>query len=81
MAQQSARRGWDNQGFPLCFEHATGDLDPVRELRVGAALSHIGGNSQHRMAVTLKLSGAGFENYLARRSCSLWASPGPPNGR
>ena len=23
---------WDNQGFPLCFEHATGDLDPVREL-------------------------------------------------
>jgi len=32
MAQQSARRGWDNQGFPLCFEHALGDLDPVREL-------------------------------------------------
>jgi len=32
MAQQSARRGWDNQGFPQCFEHATGDLDPVREL-------------------------------------------------
>src|SRR5690242_21594953 len=32
MAQQSARRGWDNQGFPLCFEHAMGDLDPVREL-------------------------------------------------
>ena len=32
MAQQSARQGWDNQGLPLCFEHATGDLDPVREL-------------------------------------------------
>jgi len=32
MAQQSARRGWDNQGFPLCLEHASGDLDPVREL-------------------------------------------------
>jgi hypothetical protein len=32
MAQQSARRGWDNQSFPLCFEHALGDLDPVREL-------------------------------------------------
>ena len=32
MAQQSARRGRDNQGFPLCFEHAMGDLDPVREL-------------------------------------------------
>jgi hypothetical protein len=26
------RRGWDNQGFPQCFEHAEGDLDPVREL-------------------------------------------------
>ena len=32
MAQQSARRGWDNQGFPQCLEHATGDLDLVREL-------------------------------------------------
>jgi hypothetical protein len=32
MAQQSARRGWDNQGFPQCFEHASGDLDLVREL-------------------------------------------------
>ena len=32
MAQQSARRGWDNQGLPLCCEHALGDLDPVREL-------------------------------------------------
>ena len=32
MAQQSARRGRDNQGFPQCFEHASGDLDPVREL-------------------------------------------------
>ena len=32
MAQQSARRGWDNQGSPLCLEHAWGDLDPVREL-------------------------------------------------
>jgi hypothetical protein len=36
VAQQSARRGWDNQGFPLCFEHATGDLDPVRELPLKA---------------------------------------------
>src|SRR5262245_60732085 len=44
MAQQSARRGWDNQGFPLCFEHATGDLDPVRELpyRPAAVLPHQG---------------------------------------
>jgi len=39
MAQQSARRGWDNQGFPLCFEHAMGDLDPVRESHTGQRLS------------------------------------------
>jgi hypothetical protein len=32
MAQQSARRGWENQRFPQCFEHALGDLDPAREL-------------------------------------------------
>ena len=32
MAQQSARRDRENQGFPPCFEHAMGDLDPVREL-------------------------------------------------
>ena len=32
MAQQSARRGWKNQGFPQCFEHACGDLDLTREL-------------------------------------------------
>jgi hypothetical protein len=31
-AQQSARRRWDNQDFPLCLEHALGDLNPVREL-------------------------------------------------
>jgi len=32
MAQQSVRRGRENQGFPPCFEHAMGDLDPIREL-------------------------------------------------
>ena len=32
MAQQSARRGQKNQGFPQCFEHAFGDLDLTREL-------------------------------------------------
>src|SRR5262249_56135179 len=32
MAQQSVRRGRDNQGFPQCLEHALGDLDLVREL-------------------------------------------------
>jgi len=32
MAQQSARQGWENQGFPQCFKHALGDLDLAREL-------------------------------------------------
>ena len=32
MAQQSARRGRNTQGFPQCFEHAGGDLDLTREL-------------------------------------------------
>ena len=27
MAQQSARRDQENQGFPPCLEHALGDLD------------------------------------------------------
>ena len=40
MAQQSARRGWDNQGFPPCFEHALGDLDPARELPYRPAADH-----------------------------------------
>jgi hypothetical protein len=37
MAQQSVRRGQDNQGFPQCREHASGDLDLVRELPYGPA--------------------------------------------
>ena len=32
MAQQSARRDQENQGFPPCLEHALGDLDRIREL-------------------------------------------------
>ena len=39
MAQQSARRGRKNQGFPLCHEHAVGDVVPVRELPYGPAAS------------------------------------------
>ena len=39
MAQQSARRGRKNQGFPLCREHAVGDVVPVRELPYGPAAS------------------------------------------
>ena len=40
MAQQSARRGRENQGFPQCFEHAWGDLDPARELPYRPAANH-----------------------------------------
>ena len=40
MAQQSARRGRENQGFPQCFEHALGDLDPARELPYRPAADH-----------------------------------------
>ena len=32
MAQQSARRGRENQGFTQCFEHALGEMDQAREL-------------------------------------------------
>ena len=32
MAQQSARRGRENQCFPQCFEHALGEMDQAREL-------------------------------------------------
>jgi hypothetical protein len=39
MAQQSARRGRKNQGFPPCREHAAGDVVPVRELPYGPAAS------------------------------------------
>ena len=47
MAQQSARRDRENQGFPPCFEHALGDLDPVRELpyRPAAARCRIRGRT------------------------------------
>ena len=48
MAQQSARRGWDNQGFPLCFEHAMGDLDPVRELPYRPAAVFLSDHAQQR---------------------------------
>lgn len=37
MAPQSARRDRKNQGFPMCHEHAVGDVVPVRELPYGPA--------------------------------------------
>jgi hypothetical protein len=47
MAQQSATRGQENQGFPQCFEHALGDLDQARELpyRPAAAQRRITGRT------------------------------------
>src|SRR5260370_32167544 len=47
MAQQSARRGRDNQGFPPCLEHALGDMDQARELpyRPAAAQRRITGRT------------------------------------
>ena len=41
MAQQSARRGRKNQGFPQCLEHALGDLDPARELPYRPAATRV----------------------------------------
>ena len=40
MAQQSARRDQENQGFPPCLEHASGDLDRIRELPYRPATVH-----------------------------------------
>src|SRR6267378_6742821 len=47
MAQQSARRGRENQGFPQCLEHALGDMDQARELpyRPAAAQRRITGRT------------------------------------
>src|SRR5271170_1643774 len=40
MAQRSARRGRDNQRNPECFQHATGVMDPARELPYRPAADH-----------------------------------------
>src|SRR5271154_393807 len=40
MAQRSARRGRDNQRNPECFQHATGVMDPARELPYRPAAGH-----------------------------------------
>ena len=37
MAPQSARWDRKNQGFPMCHEHAVGDVVPIRELPYGPA--------------------------------------------
>src|SRR5260370_39235623 len=47
MAQQSARRGRENQGFPQCLEHALGDMDQARDrpYRPAAAQRRITGRT------------------------------------
>ena len=56
MAQQSARRGQDNQGFPQCFEHALGDMDQARELpyRPAAVFRRIKGRTDGSIRLRAK---------------------------
>src|ERR1700726_1262898 len=69
MAQQSVRRGRENQGFPQCFKHALGDMDQARELpyRPAAAQRRIRGRTDGsirlRATMILKFS-------LARKGAS-----------
>jgi len=69
MAQQSARRGQENQCFPQCFEHALGEMDQARELpyRPAAAQRRIRGRTDGsirlRATAILKFS-------LARKGAS-----------
>ena len=69
MAQQSARRGQENQCFPQGFEHALGEMDQARELpyRPAAAQRRIRGRTDGsirlRATAILKFS-------LARKGAS-----------
>ena len=56
MAQQSARRGRENQGFPQRFEHASGEMDPARELpyRPAAAQRRIRGRTDGSIRLRAK---------------------------
>jgi hypothetical protein len=57
MAQQSARRGRENQGFPQRFEHAAGEMDPARELpyRPAAAQRRIRGRTDGSIRLRAKV--------------------------
>src|SRR5580704_8391528 len=74
MAQQSVRRGRENQGFPQCFKHALGDMDQARELpyRPAAAQRRIRGRTDGsirlRATMILKFS-------LARKGASTDGLP------
>jgi len=61
MAQQSARRGRENQGFTQCFEHALGEMDQARELpyRPAAAQRRTRGRTD------------GASDYAPHQSCSF----------
>ena len=58
MAQQSARRDQENQGFPPCLEHALGDLDRIRELpyRPAAARRRTTGRTDGSIRLRVKNS-------------------------
>ena len=58
MAQQSARRGWDNQAVPQCFEHA-------HVIWTRSANSHTG--RQHTIAAS-KAGQMAASDYAQQRS-------------
>lgn len=65
MAQQSARRGRKNQGFPLCREHAVGDVVPVRELPYGPAASDAASEAG-------QMAASDYVHYLQKTACVFW---------
>ena len=65
MAQQSARRGRKNQGFPLCREHAVGDVVPVRELPYGPAASDAASEAG-------QMAAPDYVHYLQKTTCIFW---------
>lgn len=67
MAQQSARRGRKNQGFPPCREHAVGDVVPVRELPYGPAASDAASEAG-------QMAASDYVNYLQKLLASFGAS-------
>jgi len=82
MAQQSARRGRENQGFTQCFEHALGEMDQARELpyRPAAAQRRTRGRTDGSIRLRATQS---FSFLLPRRGrpqmeSRPWAAgPGP----
>ena len=67
MAQQSARRGRKNQGFPPCREHDVGDMVPVRELPYGPAASDAASEAG-------QMAASDHVHYLQKSLASVGAS-------